>query len=202
MTRNEWSIKGGSNYIFEKDTIYAMRGNTDPLIVSQIIGNIHRNRKLKSRYLSMMSLGKSETLTITRFESDRSRIRRSTNKGSDLAIVLNSGTQMHHGDVIVSDPQRFVIIQQEPETVMTIRIKRTCPDSRLVLTAAAVGHIIGNMHRPIATQSKGKVITFPLQSNAEFQVFKKLFSKFLEFVNLSVERIVFLPNQTASRHGA
>jgi urease accessory protein len=179
-----------------------MPANTHPLIVSQIIGNIHRNRKLKSRYLSMMSQGKSETLTITRFESDRSRIRRRTNKGSDLAIVLNSGTQMHHGDVIVSDPQRFVIIQQEPETVMTIRIKRTCPDSRLVLTAAAVGHIIGNMHRPIATQSKGKVMTFPLQSNAEFQVFEKLFSKFLEFLNLSVERIVFLPNQTASRHEA
>jgi urease accessory protein UreE len=198
----KWSIQGGSNYIFEKDTIYAMPGNTHPLIISQIIGNIHRNRKLKSRYLSMMSLGKSETLTITRFESDRSRIRRRTNKGSDLGIVLNKGTQMHHGDVIVSDPQRFVIIQQEPETVMTIRIKRTCPDSRLVLTAAAVGHIIGNMHRPIATQSKRKVITFPLQSNAEFQVFEKLFSKFLEFVNLSVERIVFLPNQTASRHEA
>lgn len=198
----KWSIQGGLNYIFEKDTIYAMPANTHPLIVSQTIGNIHRNRKLKSRYLSMMSLGKSETLTITRFESDRSRIRRRTNKGSDLAIVLNSGTQMHHGDVIVSDPQRFVIIQQEPETVMTIRIKRTCPDSRLVLTAAAVGHIIGNMHRPIATQSKGKVITFPLQSNAEFQVFEKLFSKFLEFLNLSVERIVFLPNQTASRHEA
>jgi urease accessory protein len=197
----KWSIQGGSNYIFEKDTIYAMPGNRHPLIVSQIIGNIHRNRKLKSRYLSMMSLGKSETLTITRFESDRSRIRRRTNKGSDLGIVLNSGTQMHHGDVIVSDPQRFVIIQQEPETVMTIRIKRTCPDSRLVLTAAAVGHIIGNMHRPIATR-KGKVITFPLQSNAEFQVFEKLFSKFLEFVNVSVERIVFLPNQTASRHEA
>ena len=185
----KWSIQYGSNYIFEKDTIYAMPKDTHPLIVSEIIGNIHRNRKLKSRYLSMMSLGKSETLTITRFESDRSRIRRRTDKGS-------------HGDVIVSNPQRFVIIQQEPETVMTIRIKKTCPDLRLVLTAAAVGHIIGNMHRPIAIQSKGKVIAFPLQSNAEFQVFEKLFSKFLEFVNTSVERIVFLPNQTASRYEA
>jgi urease accessory protein UreE len=198
----KWSIQYGSNYIFEKDTIYAMPRDTHPLIVSEIIGNIHRNKKLKSRYLSMMSLGKSETLTITRFESDRSRIRRRTDKGSDLGIVLNSGTQMRHGDVIVSDPQRFVIIQQEPETVMTIRIKKTCPDSKLVLTAAAVGHIIGNMHRPIATQSEGKVIAFPLQSNAEFQVFEKLFSKFLEFVNMSLERIVFLPVQTASRHEA
>jgi urease accessory protein UreE len=174
--------------------------SAQPLIVSQIIGNIHRDRKLKSRYLSMMSLGKSETLTITRFERERSRIRRRTDKGSDLGIVLNPGTQMYHGDVIVSGPQKFVIIQQEPETVMTLKIKKNCPDSRVVSTAAAVGHIIGNMHRPIATQNKGRAIAFPLQSNSEFQVFEKLFSKFLEFVNMSVECAVFLPNQTASRH--
>jgi urease accessory protein len=148
----------------------------------------------------MKSAGKSETLTISRSEGEKSRLRRRTDKGKDVGIVLMPGTQLNHGDVLVSDPERFVIVQQEPEPVMTIKISDTCPKSKLVSTAASLGHTIGNMHRPISMRDKEKSIAFPLQSCSEFQLFERSFATFSDYVDMRLECLVFLPDKTVPKH--
>ena len=79
------------------------------LHVSHIVGNIYRNKKLMSQYLSLRSAGRAEVLKINRFEAERVRLRRMTDQGTDLAIMTSDGTKMNHGDVLVATNKRFII---------------------------------------------------------------------------------------------
>jgi urease accessory protein len=167
------------------------------LQVSYIVGNIYRNKKLMSQYLSLRSAGRAEVLKINRFEAERVRLRRMTDRGTDLAILTSDGTKMNHGDVLVATNKRFIIVQQEPELVMTIRMRAIRPISKLISVSAIIGHIIGNLHRPISTEYKSKHIVFPLLSDSEYLLFERQFSKVLDYVELKVEHVVFLSNQGA-----
>ena len=170
------------------------------LQVSNIVGNIYREKKLMSKYLSLRSVGRTEVLKLSRFEAERIRLRRKTDRGTDLAILTSQDTKVSHGDVLIATNKRFIIVQQEPEPVMTIRLRTIKPLSKTISVSTFIGHVIGNLHRPISMDYKGRHIVFPLQSDLEFNLFERLFSKVLDYVDLKVEHEVFLPDHGANTH--
>ena len=69
--------------------------------IHKIIGNINSDGNLKNQYEDMMKYGHVEIIKISRLESDRTRMRKTSDKGTDLALVLDNGSHINHGDVVL-----------------------------------------------------------------------------------------------------
>jgi urease accessory protein len=71
------------------------------ITVDSVIGNINRDRKLKEKYDNMSTRNFAETIRISRLESQRLRMRKSSDKGTDVALILQHDTHLKHGDVLM-----------------------------------------------------------------------------------------------------
>jgi urease accessory protein len=142
----------------------------DPVLaVNCIIGNIFSDRRLEEKYQRAKAAGSCERLLVSRIEMEKLRLRRTTDVGTDVGLVLEPGSRLRHGDVLGGE--KFIVVEQLPEKVAAIRIRKDDPEEMIGL-AALVGHIIGNRHRPIAVDHG--IVSFPLQSESEAETFKKL----------------------------
>ncbi|KAF6243320.1 Urease accessory protein [Nitrosopumilus sp. b1] len=157
------------------------------LKVTQIVGNIFHDSKL----MHLKNSG-AEILSVSRAELEKNRLRKATNLGTDVGLILDTGKHLHNGDVI-QDGTKTIIVEQTPEKVIGLRVKRDSDEIRFL-----VGHIIGNRHRPIAMDS-GKVY-FPIQAESELEVFRRLFSDIIEDLELKIEERVFVPHLGANVH--
>lgn len=163
------------------------------LAVNSIAGNIFVDRRLAARYMRARAAGASERLLVSRMEMERFRLRRTTDKGTDTGLVLEPGSRLHHGDVLASD--RFIVIEQLPEKVVSISIRKD-DSEKMIRLAALIGHTIGNRHRPIAIDH-GK-ISFPIQAESEIDTFRNLLPA---GVRIKVTEKVFLPAGKVHSHG-
>lgn len=157
--------------------------------ITSVVGNIFQNKTLQSIYKQMKSVGNYERLQISRLEMERNRLRRKTDRGTDVGLVLKSETKLQHGDVLLSTPKKFIVVEQLPEKIISIRLKKK--SKNLTPLCVMIGHIIGNRHRPIAVD-KG-VISFPIQADSEVDVFRKLLHAVIDHIELKVEERIFQP---------
>ncbi len=164
------------------------------LTITSIIGNIFDDKKLMTKFKQMESKS-CERLKISRLELERGRIRKKTDRGTDIGLVLDSGTRLHHGDVIVSNLKKFIIIEQLPEKVISIKIRKLKENLPGLVT---LGHIIGNRHKPIVI--KDDVLSFPIQADSEVEVFEKLLSGVMNNLELEVEEQIFQPQHGMYMH--
>ncbi len=165
------------------------------LTITSIIGNIFDDKKLMTKFKQMESRKNCERLKFSRLELERGRIRKKTDLGTDIGLVLDSGTRLHHGDVIVSNLKKFIVIEQLPEKVILIKIKNLKDNQSRSVT---LGHIIGNRHKPIVINDD--VLSFPIQADSEVEVFKKLLSGVMNNVELKVEEQIFQPQHRMYMH--
>lgn len=130
-----------------------------------------------------------EKIVITRLESERARMRKSTDRGTDVALTLPPGSRLKHGDVVALSDRMMTVIEIEQEKVGVVRVG----DARI---AALVGHAIGNLHRPI--KMEGDRIYFPIQSDDEVSMVKRQLAP-LGDLDVTMDSIVFEP-EAAARH--
>ncbi len=152
-----------------------------------IAGNVFRDK-------NYLKTDNPEYLLLSRLELEKSRLRRKTDKGTDIGLVLESDT-LHNGDILSCDGKN-IIVKQLPEKVISIKLKNT--KSLTVDFLVLVGHIIGNRHKPISVVDN--FIYFPILDDSEFDVFQKLFSNILNNVDLSIKELVFDPLIGANIH--
>lgn len=158
------------------------------LTVTSIAGNIFHDKKFDSKQIQEF-----ERIQVSRFELEKSRIRKQTNRGTDVGLALNEGKALHHGDILTNN-EKFFVVEQLPEKVIAVRIKDANRPELLVL----LGHIIGNRHRPISI--KNETIYFPIQADSELEVFENLFSNVINSIELSIEEMIFHPEDGADVH--
>lgn len=159
------------------------------------VGNIFEDTKLMRKFKLMESSGSCERLKISRLETERSRIRKKTDLGTDIGLVLDSGTVLKHGDVILSNSKKIIIIDQLPEKVIRIEISGLIKDPIALVT---LGHVIGNRHKPI--EIKENSIYFPIQADSEVEIFKKLLSGIANNLELKAEEQIFQPQHGKYMH--
>jgi urease accessory protein len=168
------------------------------ITVDRIIGNVNSDTKLKTIFDRLAASQRNESILINRMESQRSRMRKISNKGTDIALTLSPGGQLRHGDVALLEDDRIVIVEIEPENVLQVDIDTKSIDDEhdhhhLIELLVKIGHTIGNLHRPIKVQ--GNRVYFPIQAESEIEMFNKLFHPFHHYLQIRGTKIVFQPDE-------
>lgn len=162
-------------------------------IVRSVVGNIHKSMALSREYRKRKSAGKSETISLSRSDMQRVRLRRKTDAGSDVGIIMQPEATLKDGDVLVSTKTKFIVVRQLSEKVLSVKVRDRGPVST-VEVSALVGHAIGNRHRPIAVS--GGTIAFPIMADSELKLFEQLMPS--GSVRLKIEEKVFQPSGAAT----
>lgn len=158
------------------------------ITITSIAGNIFHDKKFDSLKDNF------ERILVSRAELEKSRIRRKTDRGTDVGILLESGTTLHNGDVLHND-DKIIIVEQIPEKVISVGLKN---NERSIELLVLIGHIIGNRHRPVAIENN--TILFPIQADSELEVFQKLFADLADRIELSIQEKTFKSHTGANVH--
>src|SRR5919107_4284082 len=168
------------------------------ITINSTIGNIYHDDNLRKRYEEMSSQSLSESIRITRMEAQRVRMRKKSSKGTDIALTMTPGTRLRHGDVLMVANDKMVIMELEPENLAVIQVKDNIDEHDAVQLPVAIGHAIGNLHRPIKLE--GRKIYFPIQTDSEIEMFKKIFGRLLDHLEITQAKMVFEPEEGTDVH--
>jgi urease accessory protein len=164
----------------------------------KILGNIKSDQSLRSKHQEMSKSGNVENISVARVESERSRMRKVSDKGTEIALIMPPGSCLNHGDVVLLTGEKMVVVQREPENVALVTVRDNIPEEHMLETAVKIGHAIGNLHRPLRIE--GNRITFPIQAFSEIQLFEKLFSHFRDHLDIKSDNMIFEPEQGYNVH--
>jgi urease accessory protein len=166
------------------------------ITISSVIGNVFYDTEFAEKFKKLRGTANCELIKVWRSELDKTRFRKNTDKGTDVGMVLNEISKLHNGDVLLSETERLIVIEQIPEKVISINTKKTEKSEKILVT---LGHIIGNRHRPIQIENDGRII-FPILSDSEIDVFKKLFSSVIDQIDIKIEERIFEPRNGMDVH--
>jgi urease accessory protein len=79
-----------------------------------------------------------------------------------------------------------------------VSLKSTISKDQLFDLGIKIGHVIGNMHRAIKIED-GKIY-FPIQSQSEIELFQRLLSKLINYIELESGNIIFEPDSGYDIH--
>jgi urease accessory protein len=195
------------------------------LTVTTILGNIKNNSELHQKYESFLKNNTLETITIQRSETEKVRLRKASDKKTDVGFILPSRTHLKDGDVAFLDDSKMIVIKLSPELVAILKIKKyshnpshghhndndndDCSradennhdpnyDDHSTNIAIKVGHTIGNLHRPLKIDNNN--IIFPIQSLDEINLFLRLLSDLKNYVDIRSDTLIFEPDQGFDIH--
>jgi urease accessory protein len=168
------------------------------ITINSIIGNMYHDENLRKQYQDMSSQSLCESIRINRIEAQRVRMRKRSSKGTDIALIMTPGTKLRHGDVLLVTNDKMVIMELEPENLAVIQVKDNIPEHAAVQVPVTIGHAIGNLHRPIKLE--GRKIYFPIQTDSEIEMFKKIFGRLLDHLEITQAKMVFEPEEETDVH--
>ena len=137
-----------------------------------------------------------EHVLLERGEMQKRRIRRNTDRGTDVGMELPDGTTLRHGDLVRGDGLTVMVLQT-PERVGVVR-----PAGGRIPTEAwmLAAHAIGNMHRPVSVGPDH--MAFPVQEAAERETFSTMLERLgAGLFEVTMERAVFEPHAAADVAG-
>jgi urease accessory protein len=165
---------------------------------NSIIGNLYHDSNLRKRYEEMSSQSLCESIRINRMEAQRVRMRKRSSKGTDIALTTTPGTRLRHGDVLMAGNDKMITIELEPENLAVVEVKDNIHEHDAVQVPVTIGHAIGNLHRPIKLE--GRKIYFPIQTDSEIEMFKKIFGRLLDHLEITQAKMVFEPEVGTDVH--
>jgi urease accessory protein len=168
------------------------------ITINSIIGNLYHDSNLRKRYEEMSSQSLCESIRINRMEAQRVRMRKRSSKGTDIALTTTPGTRLRHGDVLMAGNDKMITIELEPENLAVVEVKDNIHEHDAVQVPVTIGHAIGNLHRPIKLE--GRKIYFPIQTDSEIQMFKKIFGQLLDHLEITQAKMVFEPEEGTDVH--
>ena len=165
------------------------------LIIKKILGNIYSDISLNKKFEESKISGDLQKLFLSRSEMEKIHLRKETDGGLEIGLTFETGTKLHHGDVLNGETS-LIIINQIPEKTLKVRFKSDAFSSNL---AVIVGHVIGNRHRPISLNDDCSV-SFPIHDDSEIDLFQKLFQDANQYLILNIEETIFVPNDSMNVH--
>jgi urease accessory protein len=167
------------------------------ITITSILGNV-RDAEFADKYEQSIKNNTCEIVKIQRSESQRVRMRKASDKGTDVALTLPQGVQIRHKDVILINPEKMIIVEIEPESVAAISINEDSVNFTSIDIPIILGHTIGNLHRPLKVE--GRTIYFPIQADTELEMFRRLLEPIIDHVEISKTHMVFEPEERSHIH--
>jgi urease accessory protein len=167
------------------------------ITINSILGNV-KDAQFADQYEQLSRINSCEVIRIQRSESQRVRMRKTSDKGTDIAFTLPQGIQIRHKDVVLSSPNKMIIIEIEPESVATISINEEVGNLNSIEIPVRLGHTIGNLHRPLRIE--GRNIYFPIQADTELEMFRKLLDPIIDHIKINKAHMVFEPEEGSHIH--
>lgn len=105
-----------------------------------------------------------DLVMLDQWEAQKSRLRRHTTHGAEVAVSLDRGVQLRNGDVLLWDDTRneAIVARIALKDVMVVEVEDVMDldPQAIVQTCIELGHAIGNQHWP--TVVKGTKVFVPL----------------------------------------
>lgn len=175
------------------------------LTVTTILGNIKKDPILNQRYEELFQKGLVESVIIQRSESEKARMRKTSDKGTDIGFILPSRTRLKDKDVVFLDDAKMILVKLSPELVAVLSFKEYPPNEHagqhkpdLIKIAIKIGHTIGNLHRPLKLEENR--IIFPLQTVEEINLFQRLLPDLKDHIVIKSDNLIFEPDQGFDIH--
>ena len=168
------------------------------ITINQILGNITTNSDLKKKYEDMIKNNNIEKVLIDRSDSQKLRMRKYTDKQTDIIFIFDHSPHLKNGDVVFLDPNKMIILNLKPELVAIITCTLTSNKEDYFPVSVKIGHNLGNLHRPIKV-TKNQII-FPLQAESELEMLNKMFSSFNQFIDIKTNTLIFEPDEGSDIH--
>jgi len=129
------------------------------VIIETVLGNIG-----DPEWAERLSTANVEQLEVDQWEVQKSRFRKTSAKGVDLAISLDRGTYIRDGDVLFWDAGagKAIVARIDLRDVMVVHLEdlmRVAPEIAM-RTCVELGHAMGNQHWPALV--KGTLVYVPL----------------------------------------
>ena len=176
------------------------------LTVTNILGNIKRDPTLHQKFEELSQKDLVENVLIQRSESEKVRMRKTSDKGTDIGFILPSRTRLRDRDVVFLDENKMILVEMSPELVAVLGFKVSStsenpgqnnnPDS--IDMAIKIGHTIGNLHRPLKLE-ENRVI-FPIQTVDEIDLFQRLLPSLKDHIVIKPDNLIFEPDQGFDIH--
>jgi len=93
------------------------------LTITTIIGNIKKDPQLHQKYEESVKKDTIENVVIQRSETEKVRMRKVSDKETDIGFILPSRTHLKDGDVVFLDDTKMIVIKLSPELVAILNIK-------------------------------------------------------------------------------
>ena len=127
--------------------------------VDGVVGNVERDPELAAEIDTHEQAGTLETVVLDDTERKRSRLRVTTDAGTDLGVLVDQ-PELVAGDVLVLDDDRAVVVAFEQREAFVIEFPAA---EAAVSTGVELGHRIGNQHWDIAVD--GARIYIPVEAD-------------------------------------
>ena len=129
------------------------------VVIETVLGNIS-----DPEWAARLSAADVDLLEIDQWEAQKSRFRKTTAKGAEVAVSLDRGTYIRDGDVLLWDAQAAtaVVARISLRDVMIVHLDgltRLAPEIAM-RTCVELGHAMGNQHWPALV--KGDLVYVPL----------------------------------------
>jgi urease accessory protein len=129
------------------------------VVIETILGNIG-----DPEWAGRLAASEVDVLEIDQWEAQKSRFRKMTAKGAEVAVSVDRGTYIRDGDVLLWDAQALsaLVARIEARDVMVVHLDELMHLAPKVAmrTCVELGHAMGNQHWPALV--KGDLVYVPL----------------------------------------
>lgn len=137
------------------------------LVAETVLGNFEDDAEWASRYDDRPD-EEIERVVLDDRDRRRSRVRTTTNAGTDIGIVVEGNRRLQPGDVLVADDDRFVVVAFEDRPALVIAFEGNNMSTADAVQLASLGYQVGNRHWDLAVRDEEVLVA--LGTDAEQKV--------------------------------
>ncbi|WP_454624167.1 urease accessory protein UreE [Bradyrhizobium cenepequi] len=117
------------------------------ILIKTILGNIG-----DAAWATRLSSADIDLIEIDQWEAQKSRFRKTTANGAEIAVSIDRGTHIHDGDVLLWNAQALsaLVARIELRDVMIVHLDdlASLAPEMAMRTCVELGHAMGNQHWP------------------------------------------------------
>lgn len=120
------------------------------LVVDSVLGNVDDDPELAAR-VEARPTAEIEHVVLDERDRRRARLRTTTDAGTEIGILAPEGG-LRAGDVLVDGDERLVLVNFADRDALVVDFAGVAGSTDALVTAAALGHELGNRHRELAVR--------------------------------------------------